>query len=140
MFVRLNEDQGTALLAVGGTARLGCIVDGGPYIVPINYYFADGCVYSHSLVGLKITALRLNPVACVQVDHVEGTFCWQSALAFGRFEEITDPEERTQVLNNLLRQFAMLTPVESAVVEDAGPLSVIAFRIRIERVTAVGEE
>ncbi len=140
MFVRMDKDKAIALIASGGTGRLGCIVDGGPYIVPINYYFEDGCVYSHSLQGLKITALRLNPRACVQVDHVESSLRWQSALAFGSYEEILDPNERTELLNKLLERFSMLTPVESAIVEDANPLSVIAFRIRIERVTAVGEE
>lgn len=140
MFVTLNEDQATALLGSRVVGRLGCIVDGGPYIVPINYYFEDGCAYSHSLPGLKISALRDNPRACVQVDDIESDVHWRSVLAFGNYEEITKPSERKNILGKLLSRFPMLTPVESAIANDAGPPPIIVFRIRIDRVTGVGEE
>ncbi len=128
------------MLSAARVARLGCIVDGGPYIVPINFYFEHGCAHSHSLPGLKISALRENPRACVQVDDIESDFRWQSVLAFGNYEEITNPSERKNILGELLNRFPMLTPVESAIAEDAGPPPVIVFRIRIDRVTGVGEE
>ena len=140
MFVRLNDDQATALLGSGGVGRLGCIVDGGPYIVPINYYFEDGCAYSHSLPGLKISALQETPKACLQVDEVESDYCWRSVVAFGSYEEITDPIERLKVLGKLLKRFPMLTPVENAIARDAEPPPVIVFRIRIDRVTGLAEE
>ena len=140
MFVRLSEEESLHMLSTGRVARLGCIVDGGPYIVPINYYLEDGCVYSHSLPGLKISALNKNPQACLQVDVVESDIQWQSVLAFGNYEEVTDPTERSSVLNKLLQRFPMLTPVESAVFEDAEPPSVIVFRIRIDRFSGVAEK
>jgi nitroimidazol reductase NimA-like FMN-containing flavoprotein (pyridoxamine 5'-phosphate oxidase superfamily) len=139
MFVRLDEEQAKTLLSDRGVGRLGCIVDGGPYIVPINYYFEDGCVYSHSLPGLKISALSANPRACLQVDEVESDFRWRSVLAFGKYEEVTNPHDRSLILIKLLQRFPMLTPVESAIASDAGPPAVIVFRIRIERVTGLGE-
>jgi len=128
------------MLGKGRVARLGCIVDGGPYIVPINYYFEDGCVYSHSLPGLKISALKENPQACLQVDVVESDIRWRSVLAFGNFEEVITPGERSKILNKLLQRFPMLTPVESAIVDDALPPSVIVFRICIDRLTGVAEK
>jgi len=140
MFVRINEAESRTLLSTLKVGRLGCIVDGGPYVVPINYYFEDDYVYSHSLQGLKITALRENPRVCLQVDDVESGTEWRSALAFGKYEEITKPSERSQILSKLLQYFPLLTPVESAIVEDAGPLSVIVFRIRIDRISGVAEE
>ncbi|MDQ2922213.1 MAG: pyridoxamine 5'-phosphate oxidase family protein [Acidobacteriota bacterium] len=140
MFVRLSEDKSRSVLSAARVARLGCIVDDGPYIVPINYYFEDGCVYSHSLPGLKISALKENPKACLQVDEVESDFCWRSVLAFGNYEEVTNPGERKNILGKLLHRFPMLTPVESAIARDAGPPPVIVFRIRIERVTGLAEE
>jgi nitroimidazol reductase NimA-like FMN-containing flavoprotein (pyridoxamine 5'-phosphate oxidase superfamily) len=140
MFVRLNEEQATTLLAREGVGRLGCIVDGGPYIVPINYYFEDGSAYSHSLPGLKISALRDNPKACLQVDEVESDVNWRSVLAFGNYEEIIKPSERSNILNRLLQRFPMLTPVESAIADDAEPPGVIVYRIRIDRITGIAEE
>jgi uncharacterized protein len=140
MFVGLSEDESRRVLNAARVARLGCIVEGGPYIVPINYYFEDGCAYSHSLPGLKISALRENPRACLQVDEVESDIRWRSVLAFGRYEEISSPSERSKTLGKLLNQFPMLTPVESAIAEDAGPPPVIVYRIRINKITGVAEE
>ena len=139
MFVRINEAEARSLLSTLKVGRLGCIVDGGPYVVPINYYFEDGYVYSHSLQGLKISALRENPRACLQVDDVESGTEWRSVLAFGKYEELTRPSDRSHILGKLLQHFPLLTPVESAIVEDAEQLSVIVFRISIDRISGVAE-
>jgi hypothetical protein len=114
-------------------------VNGGPYVVPINCHFEDNCLYSHSLPGLKISGLRENPQACVQVDEIESDLHWRSAIAFGKFEEITKPNERADVLAKLLGRFPLLTPVESAIAVDGSVPEVIVFRIRIERLTGVAE-
>ena len=140
MFVRLNEEQSLDILEAGRVARLGCIVESGPYIVPVNYFFEEGCACSHSLLGLKIYALRKDQRACLQVDQIESDVRWRSVLAFGTYEEMVNPTERSNILNKLLKRFPMLTPVESTLANDAGALSVIVFRIRIERVTGIAEE
>lgn len=139
MIATLSDSQARELLQSAGVARLGCIVNGEPYITPINYNFEDDCIYSHSLAGLKIAALRSNPRACVQVDEVDSDLHWKSVLAFGNFEEIVKRSERTEILSKLLKRFPMLTPVESAIAGDGGALEVIVFRIRIDRVTGVSE-
>jgi nitroimidazol reductase NimA-like FMN-containing flavoprotein (pyridoxamine 5'-phosphate oxidase superfamily) len=115
-------------------------VNGEPYIVPINYNFEDEYLYSHSLPGTKINALRGNPRACVQVDEIESDLHWRSAIAFGKFEEITKQNERAEILAKLLRRFPMLTPVEAAICADGCSPEVIVFRIKIDRVTGVSEE
>ena len=139
MLVRLPETDARQMLQSGGVARLGCILNGEPYIVPINYYLEDNFAYSHSLPGLKIDALRSNPHACLQRDDLEESFRWRSVLAFGKYEEIRDTEDREFILGKLLSRFPMLTPVESAIAEDGSPPSVIVFRIRIERISGVAE-
>ena len=139
MLTRLSEAEATKLLTRQRIARLGCITEAGPYVVPISYYFADGCVYSHSLPGLKIDSLRNDPRACIQVDETESDIRWKSVLAFGTYEEVK-PNERSEVINKLMQRFATLTPVESALAADAGPQPVIVFRIRVERVTGLAEE
>jgi len=114
-------------------------VNGEPYIVPINYNFEGDYLYSHSLPGTKINGLRETPRACVQVDEIESALHWRSVLAFGRFEEITKPDQRAEVLAKLLKRFPMLTPVESALTADGCASEVIVFRIKIDRVTGVSE-
>jgi hypothetical protein len=61
-------------------------------------------------------------------------------LAFGKYEEITNPGGRSKILGKLINRFPMLTPVESAIAEDAGPPPVIVYRIRINKITGVAEQ
>jgi len=140
MITTLNQDDARKLFQSGKVARLGCIVNGEPYVVPINCILEGDYVYSHSLNGLKISALRENPKACVQVDEIESELSWRSAIAFGKFEEVSNPDEGAEVLNKLFRKFPMLTPVESTIAHDGLAQEVIVFRIRIERLTGVAEE
>jgi nitroimidazol reductase NimA-like FMN-containing flavoprotein (pyridoxamine 5'-phosphate oxidase superfamily) len=135
----MNDQQARELLQSARIARLGCIVNGEPYIVPINYLFEGNYIYGHSLEGVKIAALRENPRACVQVDEVESDLRWSSALAFGRFEEIVKSSERTEILTKLLKRFPVMTPVESAIVRDGIALEIIVYRIRVDRITGVSE-
>src|SRR4026208_386254 len=139
MMTMLNEIEVRKVLQSARVARLGCIVNGGPYGVPISCHLEDDCLYSHSLPGLKVSGLRENPSACVQVDEIEGDLRWRSAIAFGKYEEITKSTERAEVLGKLLRKFPMLTAVESAIAIDGYSPQVIVFKIRIERLTAVSE-
>jgi hypothetical protein len=139
MIKLLNNEEIRQLVDAARVARLGCIVNSEPYVVPINCYLEGDHLYSHSLSGLKIAGLRENPRACVQVDEVETDSRWRSAIAFGKYEEITKPSERANVLSTLLRKFPMLTPVESAIAADGISPEVIVFRINIERLTGVSE-
>ena len=139
MMKMLTNDDARQLFERAKVVRLGCIVNGEPYVIPINCLLEGNYLYSHSLNGLKISGLRENPRACVQVDEIESELCWRSAIAFGKFEEITKADERADVLNKLFKLFPMLTPVESAITIDGIAQEVIVFRIRIDRLTAVAE-
>ena len=140
MLKTLNNDEARNLFRTARVARLGCIVNGEPYVVPITCLLQNNYLYSHSLNGMKIAALRENPRACVQVDEIDSELSWRSAIAFGKYEEVTNPDERAEVLNKLFRLFPMLTPVESTIALDGLAQEVIVFRIRIDRLTAVSEE
>jgi len=135
----LLEEDARELLSTCRVGRLGCVDNGEPYVVPINYVFEDGSVYSHSLPGRKIEVLRANPRACLQVDEIENDFVWRSVIAYGNFEEIRVPSDRRSILSKLLARFPLLTPVESQMAQDAGAPDSVVFRIRIDRLTGVAE-
>jgi nitroimidazol reductase NimA-like FMN-containing flavoprotein (pyridoxamine 5'-phosphate oxidase superfamily) len=139
MMRTLNNEEARRLFQAARVVRLGCIVNGEPYVVPINCHLEGDYLYSHSLAGLKIRALRENPNACVQVDEIETDLRWRSAIAFGKYEEVSKPGERADILNTLLRRFPLLTPVESAIAIDGSAPDVIVFRIKMERLTGVSE-
>ena len=135
----LVEEEARALLGACRIGRLGCIDTGEPYVVPINYVFEDELIYSHSLPGRKIEALRANPRACLQVDEIDNDFSWRSVIAYGSFEEIRTPGERRSILGKLMARFPQLTPVESVMAQDASAPDTVVFRIRVDRITGVAE-
>jgi nitroimidazol reductase NimA-like FMN-containing flavoprotein (pyridoxamine 5'-phosphate oxidase superfamily) len=139
MITRLSQEEARTLLTTGRVGRLGCVYKGGPYVVPINYVVDGESIYTHSLRGQKIEALRANPRACLQVDQITDEYHWRSAIAFGIYEEVTDATERDRAVRALHAGFPKLTPVESVPVHD-GQSSVIIFRIRIQEITGVGEK
>jgi nitroimidazol reductase NimA-like FMN-containing flavoprotein (pyridoxamine 5'-phosphate oxidase superfamily) len=135
----LSESEARDLIADGRIGRLGCVDNGEPYVVPINYVFEDGSIYSHSLPGRKIDVLRAHPRACLQVDEIENNFEWRSVIAYGSFEEIRVPTDRRSVLGKLLVRFPLLTPVESVMAQDASAPDTVVFRIIVDRITGVEE-
>jgi uncharacterized protein len=135
----LSEVEARKLIASGKIGRLGCVDNGEPYVVPINYVFEGLSIYSHSLPGRKIEILRTHPRACIQVDEIENDFEWRSVIAFGNFEEIRVPSDRRSILGKLLTRFPKLTPVESVMAQDAGAPDSVVFCIQIDRITGVAE-
>ena len=135
----LDETEARSLIAAGKIGRLGCVDNGEPYVVPVNYVFEDMSIYSHSLPGRKIDVLRAHPRACLQVDEIENELKWRSVIAYGNFEEIRVPSDRRSILSKLLSRFPLLTPVESQMAQDASAPDSIVFRIRIDRITGVTE-
>ena len=136
----LSEEEAFALISSGKIGRLGCVDSGEPYVVPINYVVEERSIYSHSLPGRKIEAMRAHPRVCLQVDQIADDFHWRSAIAFGDFEEIRVPTDRRAILGKLLARFPLLTPVESVMAQDASAPDSVVFRIRIDRTTGVAEE
>lgn len=135
----LLEEEARSLLTFAKVGRLGCVANGEPYIVPVNYLFEDGAIYVHSLPGRKLEALRAHPRACLQVDEIRDDFNWRSAIAYGSFEEIRVPSDRQTILGKLLAHFPLLTPVESLIVADANAPDSVVFRIHVDRITGMAE-
>lgn len=139
MINKLMEDEARDLLTEERLGRLGCISDGEPYVVPVNYIYDGECAIVHSLPGRKVIAMRLNPRVCLQVDRIENDFGWKSVMAFGSYEEVNNAAERSRALDQLLKRFPQLTPVETLIAEDAMAPSPIVFRIRIDRLTGISQ-
>lgn len=139
MITKLARHEADRVLERGRIGHLGCIVDNGPYVVPINYVYDGKSIYIHSLPGRKITALRANPRACLQVDEVEDEFNWRSVIAFGSYDEIVDADERDRILQQIVDRFPHFTPVESAMAQVEGIPQTVIFRLKIESVTGVAE-
>ena len=135
----MSPDETRALLQESRVGRLGCVSGGTPYVVPVSFLLSGDRIYVHSLPGRKVHALRENPRACLQVDDIQDEYNWRSAIAFGKFEEVSEAAEREWAVRRLLSRFPHLTPVESVPVHD-GQSSVIVFSIHVEEMTGVCEQ
>jgi nitroimidazol reductase NimA-like FMN-containing flavoprotein (pyridoxamine 5'-phosphate oxidase superfamily) len=139
MINNLSREESFALLRASSLARLACIADGEPYVVPVNYACDDVSIIVHSLPGKKIDAMRSNPRVCVQVDEIKDQFNWTSVLAFGAYKEVTGEAASERAMNLLLAAFPNLTPVESIIARDVGAPAPVVFRVLIDRVTGIRE-
>ncbi len=101
MLGELTQEQIETLLRKQHTGRLACSNDGVPYIVPIHYHYDGRDIIAHSIEGKKILIMRNNPIVCFQIDLINDIFNWESVIAWGRFEEIVDMEEKAQAMEAL---------------------------------------
>jgi len=96
---------------------LGLTAEGQPYVVPLNYVYAEGKILFHcALTGRKLDAIRANPHVCFTVgrqtgpvrDHAAGPPCHvdsDSVICFGRARILDELAEREQGLNGFNRRF-----------------------------------
>jgi nitroimidazol reductase NimA-like FMN-containing flavoprotein (pyridoxamine 5'-phosphate oxidase superfamily) len=96
---------------------LGLSRDGKPYVVPVNYAYADGSILFHcALEGQKLDYIRANPNVCFTVarqagevrDHPGGGPCHidsDSVICYGTARVIESLDERADVLNAFNRAF-----------------------------------
>lgn len=101
MFGTLNNEEIEQVFQTSFIGRIGCHADGKTYVVPISYAYDGACIYAHTYEGLKISIMRKNPEVCFQTDNMQNMANWQSAIAWGTFEELTEPERRNAGLKIL---------------------------------------
>jgi nitroimidazol reductase NimA-like FMN-containing flavoprotein (pyridoxamine 5'-phosphate oxidase superfamily) len=82
-------------------ARLACAEDNLPYIVPIQYAYANSRLFSFSMPGQKIDMMRSNPHVCLEIDHVADTRHWRCVVIRGTFKEMKTDQERQMAWENL---------------------------------------
>jgi len=139
------ENEAKEILARGEWGVLStATLDGEPYGVPVNYYYApeEQAIYIHcALRGRKLTNIAQNSrvsfavVAEARIVPERYTTHYDSAIASGRAQVVTDAAEKRRVLFELCR---VLTPdaIErrDAVIEKYLP-AVAIIKITVERIT-----
>jgi nitroimidazol reductase NimA-like FMN-containing flavoprotein (pyridoxamine 5'-phosphate oxidase superfamily) len=105
------------ILVSGQLCHLALVDDGKPYIVPLNFGYADGALYFHSAPeGRKLDIIRKNPEVCFNVigryDLVTGeqACSWSakytSVMGTGKAEIVTDREGKEEGLTVLMAQYS----------------------------------
>jgi len=109
MLGKLNEQQIETLLKKHVTGRIACHAGGVTYIAPVNYVYDGTYIYGHSAAGKKIEMMRENPDICFEIDEIQSIFKWQSVIAWGTFEEVTDMAERQRIMQGIIHRIMPLS-------------------------------
>lgn len=143
MFGYLNETQIEEVIIENIVGRLGCSLEGNPYVIPISYAYDGVFIYCRSFDGLKITIMRKNPAVCFQVDTMKHMADWQSVIIRGTYEELKNEKDRNAALQKL--EGRSFPPISSETVkfskewpfpsEDYSAVGGIVFRIHINEKT-----
>lgn len=91
----LSREECFQVLAGARLARLACVKENQPYIVPVYIAYnrpddGEPCLYGFTTPGQKVEWMRANPLVCVEVDDVTAPDHWVSVIITGRYEELPD--------------------------------------------------
>ncbi len=98
MLGKLNNEEIEELLQNSNMGRIGCSSDRKTYVVPVNYVYDGKSIIAHSVEGMKIKMMRINPSVCFEVDEVISNTNWKSVIAWGTYQETTDERERLDAM------------------------------------------
>lgn len=130
------------VLERGRVLHLGMCDGEVPYVVPVNYGFAQGAIFVHSArEGHKLDVISRNPRVCFEVtvdDAVEpsASVCdwssrFRSVIGFGTARLLHDPDEKAEALTRIVRHYGE----REARVDARRTAGVAVLRIDIERMT-----
>ena len=143
MLGKLTSPEIEKLLRREVVGRLGCSDGKLVYVVPISYHYDGEYVYCHTHEGQKIDIMRKHPVICFEVDRMQNMANWQSVIAHGRFEELTDLALRSQALQKLHERILPVISSETTHLSPDWPFTPaelnkiqgVTFRLRLEEKT-----
>lgn len=130
------------ILQRGRLCHLGLVDNGLPYVVPVNYGYADGCLYIHSArEGRKIDILHRNNLVSFNIYIDDGMVqsdvaCnwgmrYRSVMGTGAAALIEDRTKKEEALRIIMKHYAgPATAFQAARVD-----SILIIKIRIESLT-----
>ncbi len=98
------------LLHTVGYGHLGCIHEGKPYVIPMNYYLEAEDIYLFTTIGMKTHDFDANPEICLQVEEIREPLHWRSAIVNGRALRVTEQADIDRVMHLLKERNPMLSP------------------------------
>ena len=137
----MTRQTSIELLARAKVGRLACAHEGQPYITPMSFIYDEGCLYSFSTVGRKITWMRANPLVCVETEELVNRREWATVIVLGRYEELlktVNDADRTLAYDLLQRRPMWWEPAYTKAVIQGKERPIeegVFFRIRISEIT-----
>jgi uncharacterized protein len=125
------------LLLQVGYGHLGCIHEGKPYVMPMQYYLEDSDIYLFTTVGMKTHDMDANPEICLQVESLHDPLHWRSVIVNGRAERLTEQQNIDRVMQLIKKRNSTLSPAINRTWSDSwGRAEAIAiYRIHPSEMT-----
>ncbi|MFC3883970.1 pyridoxamine 5'-phosphate oxidase family protein [Bacillus songklensis] len=140
-------------LACTKIGYLGLCEGNHPYVVPLNFVYADGCVYFHGAnAGRKNDMMKKNETVCFTVSEDFGTMAhpvpaevgtaYFSVMMFGKVKQVEDIDEATKALQYLLDKYvpgyyqAPLSKKHVETYRSSMRSKVVVFKIQVDSLTA----
>ncbi len=112
-----DPDEMEHILQNGRICRLGLCENNVPYIVPMNYGYAEGTLYFHSAKsGRKLTIIKQNSYACFEIEVgteiIDNTQAcnwgmrFKSVIGYGTLEEVQGSSEKAAGLAVLMKHYS----------------------------------
>jgi nitroimidazol reductase NimA-like FMN-containing flavoprotein (pyridoxamine 5'-phosphate oxidase superfamily) len=115
----MSSTEVLELLHKVGYGHLGCIHEGNPYVIPMQYYIEDRVIYIFTTEGMKSHDLDANPSVCLQVEEIHDPERWRSAIVMGRAERLNEQPEIDRVMQLVKTQNPGLSPAINRTWTDA---------------------
>jgi uncharacterized protein len=137
-----NHEEVEAILKRASVLRIALHDEPFPYLVPVNFGYADGWVYFHSASeGKKIDLIKKNNRVCFETEADFGLIrgdipChwsarYASVIGFGRVHLIEDPEGKKKGLGVILRHYS----VDTLEIPDTSLARIVVIGIEVESMT-----
>lgn len=150
MLGQLDKKEIEKVLNENVLGRIGCHDQGRTYVVPVTYVYDGSSILAHSVEGLKIRMMRANPQVCFEVDDVKDFTNWKSVILWGEYEEITDADEKNEVMQQFVDRVMRLKISETALPPETtetrlhprspGVIKPVIYKIVIQEMTGRYEQ
>jgi nitroimidazol reductase NimA-like FMN-containing flavoprotein (pyridoxamine 5'-phosphate oxidase superfamily) len=123
--------------------RVALAKDNIPYVLPVSFGYDGKAIYFHTAKeGRKIIFLAANNHVCFEFEHgvellrhdsnpCKWSFSFQSIIGYGTVWELTDPADKIEGLNHIMRHYSgRAWPIEARDADD-----VRVWKIVIESLT-----
>lgn len=106
------------ILTRAPVGHLGLVDEGEPYVVPLNFVYADGRIYFHTgLEGRKLDIMQKNPRVCFAANEMLevvindeqtcfSTAYYRSVIAWGNVRLLDDEAEKMKAFGLLMKKYA----------------------------------
>src|SRR5665647_3093625 len=112
---KMSAGETEAFLGTAEVLRLGMTDADGPYVVPVNFGYADGRIYVHGPgEGRRLEAIARDPRVCFEADECEivradkpcgFTARFRSVIGYGSARVLVPVAEKRAGLDVIMRHY-----------------------------------